>query len=72
MKVRDLLRHLKEADPDAVLLYLAPYVDASEVDEIVQVAVSNELWTCERHRSEDGRFDKIYYPAVAGHIAWVE
>ncbi|EUC16530.1 hypothetical protein [Paraburkholderia hospita] len=73
MKVRDLLRHLKEADPDAVVLYLAPHADASEADEIVQVTVSNELWTCERHLSADGRVDKNYYPAVGGtSLAWNE
>ena len=73
MKVRDLLRHLEAADVDAVVLYLAPYADASEADEIVQVTVSNELWTCERHLSADGRVDKIYYPAVAGtSLGWNE
>ena len=73
MKVRDLLQHLEAADVDAVVLYLAPYADASEADEIVQVMVSTELWTCERHRSKDGRIDKIYHPVVGGlSLAWNE
>jgi hypothetical protein len=71
MTVRDLLGHLKNADPDAVLLYLAPYADLSDADAIVQVIVPTGTWTCERHRSTDGRVDEIYHPVAGGlSLGW--
>jgi hypothetical protein len=71
MRVRDLLHHLKDADPDAVVLYIAAYADASDAEAIVQVTVLTETWTCERHRSTDGRVSDIYHPVAGGlSLGW--
>jgi hypothetical protein len=71
MKVQELLLHLKDAEPDAVLLYLAPYADASDAEEVIQVTVPAEHWTCECHRSKDGRVAVIYHPAAGGlSLGW--
>lgn len=64
MRVQDLPHHLKDAAPNTVLPYLLPYSDASEAEVIVHPVVSNEFWTCERHRSRNRRADDIHHPAA--------
>jgi hypothetical protein len=64
--VRDLLNRLQNADPDAVVLYLAPYADMTEAAEICDVISSRDVWTCERHRSADGGFSDVHHPAAEG------
>jgi hypothetical protein len=66
MRVRELLEHLYGAAPDAVVLWQQPYSDLGEVDEISQVAVPQELWTCERHMSTDGHACDLHHPTEYG------
>jgi hypothetical protein len=69
--VRDLLNRLEKADPDAVVLYLAPYADMTEAAEICDVAPSPDVWTCERHRSASGSFSDVHHPSVGGlSLGW--
>ncbi|MEM5299090.1 hypothetical protein VSR82_32810 [Burkholderia sp. JPY481] len=71
MKVRDLLHCLQDADPDAVVLYLAPYADVSAAEEVTHVLIARDVWTCERHTSADGIFSSVYHPAEYGlSLGW--
>ncbi|MGF6924365.1 hypothetical protein OKW28_008562 [Paraburkholderia sp. 40] len=71
MRVRHLLYKLRDADPDAVVLYLAPYADESDADEIVHVNVPTDSWTCERHYPADGRVDQVFHPTHGGlSLGW--
>ncbi|MBC8750182.1 hypothetical protein OKW43_005807 [Paraburkholderia sp. WC7.3g] len=73
MKVRDILCRLQEADPEAVVLYLAPYADADdgEAEEICDVVLVPDAWRCERHRCGDGCFSHIHHPATGGlSLGW--
>jgi hypothetical protein len=71
VKVKEILHRLQDADLDAVVLWLAPYADASDAEEICDVTLVTEPWTCERHRWEDGRVDDIHHPTAGGlSVGW--
>ena len=70
MRVRELLTRLSPLDPDAVVLYLDEYADASDAVEIKEVVVPGESWTCERHESSDGRFEEVYHPTGQLSLGW--
>jgi hypothetical protein len=64
---------MDEADPNAVLLYLAPYADPSDAEEICEVVLVSESWTCERHHLPDGGTSDVHHPASHGlSIGWNE
>ncbi len=67
MRVRDLLSRLHAADPNAIVLWLPPWADASEADEICDVVLVAEPWACECHPTTDGQVSLSYYPAGHGH-----
>jgi hypothetical protein len=48
MRVNELIEQLVNADPDSVVLYLDPYADVEESDEISEVSVDSRLWTHEK------------------------
>jgi hypothetical protein len=65
------MRRLQEADQDAVVLYLAPYADHTDADEIRDVVLVAEEWTCERHRSADGGISDVHHPVEGGFsVGW--
>ncbi|CAB3727992.1 hypothetical protein LMG22037_05330 [Paraburkholderia phenoliruptrix] len=66
MKVAELLTRLKDADPDAVVLLFPRYADFAETEELVDVVLIAEPWTCERHREADGTTKVIHHPASDG------
>ena len=66
MKVWNMLHRLQDADPDAVVLYLPPYADDSDAEEICDVVLVSDMWTGERHRSADGSLLHVHHPAVGG------
>ncbi|SKC68932.1 hypothetical protein [Paraburkholderia hospita] len=66
MKVRHILRRLQEADPDAMVLYQAPYADPTDAEEICDVVLEPDLWVCESHRSADGGVSDVHHPATGG------
>ncbi|MGF6550728.1 hypothetical protein [Paraburkholderia youngii] len=66
MTVAELLLRLKGARPDAVVVMLASYADLTEAEELGDVAVIAEPWTCERHRTADGIATDVRYPAGHG------
>jgi hypothetical protein len=71
MRVRELLTRLSPLDPEAVVLYLDEYADASDAAEIKEIVVPNESWTCERHELTDGRFKEVHYPTGHGpSLGW--
>jgi hypothetical protein len=71
MRVRDLIRRLQVADPEAVVLYLAPYADVSEAEEIHAVCLTDAAWICERHVSSGGSIVDVHHPADHGlSIGW--
>ena len=71
MKVRELLRHLSEADADAVVLYLPQYGDMTDAEEVLNVAVIAEPWTCERHYAADRKTTHVHHPSDHGlSIGW--
>jgi hypothetical protein len=71
VKVRDILHCLREADQDAVVLYLAPYADPTDAEEICDVVLVAEEWTCERHRSADGGISDVHHPVEGGlSLGW--
>jgi hypothetical protein len=58
---------------DAVILWLQPYSDLGEVDEISQVALPQELRTCERHVLADGSVCDVHHPIAHGlSLGWSE
>lgn len=63
MKVAELLTCLKDADRDAVVLLLPRYADFTETEELVDVALIAEPWTCERHREADGSTTDVHHPS---------
>jgi hypothetical protein len=71
VKVREMLTRLSTLDPEAVVLYLDEYTDASDALEIREIVVPNESWTCEQHELSDGRFVEIHHPTQHGlSIGW--
>ncbi|ADG14518.1 hypothetical protein BC1002_0414 [Paraburkholderia atlantica] len=71
MRVRHLLRHLQEADPDAVVLYLPQYGEMTDAEEVLNVAVIAEPWACERHYAAEGKTTDVHHPAEHGlSIGW--
>jgi hypothetical protein len=55
MKVRELLPILREVDPDSVVLFMDPYADEVESDEIRHVFAPTFPWILERgHESGIG------------------
>ncbi|OYD77403.1 UNVERIFIED_ORG: hypothetical protein BDU10_2504 [Burkholderia sp. CF145] len=63
MKVWNMLHRLQEADLNPVVLYLAPYTDASDAEEIVDLFLVSDEWTCKRYRSADGSISDVHHPA---------
>jgi len=61
MKVRELMEHLRNADPEATVLFLDEYADCDQADEVRQVTMPATNWTCERHADGDRAYD-IHYP----------
>ncbi|MDH6149546.1 hypothetical protein OKW46_003471 [Paraburkholderia sp. WSM4179] len=73
MKVRELLKCLHDADPEAVVLWLQSYADATDAEEICYIACPQEPWTCERHLSTDGHLSDVHYPSGHGpSLGWDE
>ncbi|MGF6442614.1 hypothetical protein [Paraburkholderia youngii] len=71
MKVAELLLRLKDAEPDAVVLLLPRYADFTEAEEIADVALIAEPWTCERHRNADGTTTEVHHPTADGYtLGW--
>lgn len=71
MKVRDILHRLQKAAPDTVVLYLAPYADPTDAEEICDVVIVAEEWTCERHRFADGGISDVHHPTEGGSsLGW--
>ena len=67
MKVSELLLCLEDADPDAIVLLLPSYGDYADAEELRDVALITEPWTCERHREADGTTRDVHYPAGREH-----
>ncbi|SIT39479.1 conserved hypothetical protein [Paraburkholderia piptadeniae] len=67
MKVAELLLRLKDAEPEAVVLLLPNYADYSEAEELNDVVLIAEPWTCERHHKADGTATDVHHPASHGH-----
>ncbi|NYH18781.1 hypothetical protein GGD41_006009 [Paraburkholderia bryophila] len=73
MKVRDLLNSLRNADAESVVLWLPPYADEGEAEEVRVVTTAKEQWTCERHISSSGAILDIHHPSRHGRsIGWNE
>lgn len=71
MRVSDLHMRLQDADPDAVVLLLPSYSDLTDANELVDVVLISEPWTCERHREADGSTTDVHHPASLGYtIGW--
>ncbi|SEK07244.1 hypothetical protein [Paraburkholderia diazotrophica] len=71
MKVAELLSRLADADPDAIVLLLPSYADLTETEELDDVVLIGEPWTCERHRQDDGSTTDVHHPAGHGYtIGW--
>jgi hypothetical protein len=71
MRVRELLARLSPLDPEAVVLYLDEYADASDASEIREIVVPGERWTFERHEIPDGRFEEVHHPTAHGlSVGW--
>jgi hypothetical protein len=71
MRVRDLLRHVQEANPNAVVLYLPQYGDMTDAEEVLNVAAIAEPWTCERLYAADRKTTNVHRPAEHGlSIGW--
>jgi hypothetical protein len=73
VKVRDILCRLQSADPDAVVLYMPAWADTTDAEEINEVAIVREAWTCERHRAPDGTTSDVHHPSDNGlSFGWNE
>jgi hypothetical protein len=71
VKVRDMLRRLRNADPDAVVLWRPPWADASDAEETCEVVLVHEAWTCERHGATDGSTSDAHHPSGHGlSLGW--
>ncbi|MEX3981862.1 hypothetical protein AB4Y45_23105 [Paraburkholderia sp. EG287A] len=71
MKVRDMLNCLQEADPDAVVLYLASFADVSDAEEVNHVFVVTDVWVSERRQTTDGKISCVYHPTEHGQsVGW--
>lgn len=47
MKVRELLKSLREVDADSTVLFLAEHADADDADEVCEICLAPRLWTHE-------------------------
>ncbi|EIN00405.1 hypothetical protein WQE_15281 [Paraburkholderia hospita] len=67
MKVAELLSRLVDADPEAIVLLLPSYGDYPDAEELREVALMAETWTCERQHELDGTTRDVHYPAGREH-----
>lgn len=67
MKVAELLLRLADVDPEAVVLLLPSYADYSDAEELREVELIAETWTCERHHEANGKTTDAHYPSGHGH-----
>lgn len=63
MNVSELLLRLKDAKSDAIILLLPSYADFTEAEELGDVVLIAEPWTCERHHKIDGTTTYVHYPS---------
>lgn len=71
MKIRDMLRCLQNADPDAVVLYLVSFGDVSDDEELNHAVVVTDVWLSERCHSDGGLFSSAYHPTEHGRsVSW--
>ena len=61
MKVRELLTILREVDPNSVVLFMDPYADAVESDEIRHVFAPTFQWILERGHQSGIKYE-YHYP----------
>jgi len=72
MKVSELLSRLAAADPNAVVLFLGEYVDATDATEIKEIIIPDEGWTCERYAISTGNAE-VHHPTAHGlSLGWDE
>ncbi|PZR48472.1 hypothetical protein [Paraburkholderia fungorum] len=61
MRVREVVEQLVNADPDSVVLYLDPYADVDESDEICEVLADSNMWTHEKGVCHGFSYE-VWYP----------
>lgn len=67
LRVSELLSRLEGADPDAIVLLLPSYADYTDAEELRDVALIAEPWTCERKHEADGATRDVHYPGGDEH-----
>ncbi|SPB17795.1 hypothetical protein NOV72_04998 [Caballeronia novacaledonica] len=61
MTVAELIDALRGADPTSRVLFLGEYADTDEADEVCEVAIPRDAWTCDSGRYA-GREYSVRYP----------
>ncbi|MEI5996292.1 hypothetical protein H3V53_03440 [Paraburkholderia bengalensis] len=60
MKVRELMAHLAQADPDAVVLLFPQHADSTDGAELKEIIVPESSWV---HEVGEGGELEVFYPA---------